>query len=172
MTAVSAEGIRKSMLQAADSRALEILAEARRQADRNRQDAGAKAARLIAAARQDGIRAADAVIAPQRLAARRAAREMLLRAQSEVVAEISARSRAAALEFRHDPDYPRLLETLEASARARLGPNAVIEPDPAGGVRARAGNLTLDYSLAALADHAVSQLAPQIAASVASEEDR
>lgn len=166
MTEVRAEAIRNAMLQAAHQRAELLLARARQQGYQVLEDAGAQVARLIAAGRREGAVAAEAAIAPQRRAAHRAAREMLLRAQAEVGTLVAAESRAAALDFREDPDYPRLLDALEQSARARLGPGVLIERDPSGcgGVRAHLDNLSLDYSLTALADHAVAQVGMMVAA--------
>lgn len=166
MTEVRAEAIRRKLLQDAHQRAGLLLAEARRQGYQILEDAGVQSARLIAAGRREGALAAEAAIAPQRRAAHRAAREMLLRAQAEVAALVAAKSRAAALEFREDPDYPRLLDALEQGARARLGPDVLVERDPSecGGVRAHLNHLSLDYSLTALADHAAAQVALMIAA--------
>jgi hypothetical protein len=86
--------------------------------------------------------------------AERAARSVVLEAQDAVEAEARAQALAAAMSFRDDPDYSRLLDTLEANARRRLGGSATIERDPpaVGGIRARLARRSLDYTLPALVE--------------------
>jgi hypothetical protein len=61
------------------------------------------------------------------------------------------------MSFREQPEYKDLLDTLEASARLRLGATTEIERDPpsVGGIRARLSRRSLDYTLTSLVEHAL-----------------
>jgi hypothetical protein len=103
------------------------------------------------------VRAAEATVQAQLIASRRAARALVLDAQHDVEAGARARAIAAAKAFREIPEYQRLLDNLEASAKRRLGSAAEIVRDGSdgGGVRARAGKRSLDYTLTSLAVRAL-----------------
>lgn len=112
-------------------------------------------AAAIEQARSQGMRAAEARMRTQLIASERAARMLVLDAQREVEAVARTRAIAEALAFRERPEYHRLLDNLEANAKRRLGSAAEIERDPpdCGGIRARVGNRSLDYTLTSLAAH-------------------
>lgn len=89
---------------------------------------------------------------------------IVLRARRDAYDELCARVTEAALELRHDPGYGRLLETLQASARALLGEDAILEIDPpgVGGVRASSGSRYVDLSLPALAKRSLDSFGPEL----------
>jgi vacuolar-type H+-ATPase subunit E/Vma4 len=88
----------------------------------------------------------------------------VLAAQREVYDEFRRRAREATLTLRDDPAYPALLDRRTASARRELGDRAEIERDPpeVGGVRARDGTRSVDYTLPARADRAIAELGPRL----------
>ncbi len=100
----------------------------------------------------------------QLIASRRAARTLVLDAQHDVDAAARVRAIASAMGFRERPEYQRLLDNLEASAKHRLGSAAEIVRDGSdgGGVRARAGKRSLDYSLTSLALRALGDVLASI----------
>lgn len=134
---------------AADAQA--VLARAREQAGE-----------LVARAREQGRTEGRIAAAREEAQARMAARMQVLATRRDAYDQLRARARTAALALRDDPAYPELLERLGAAARADLGPDAELELDPqgAGGVRARAGSRGVDYTLATLADRCVQALGP------------
>jgi hypothetical protein len=128
------------------------VARARADAGATLANAAAAAASAIDQARGEGVRAAEATVQAQLIASRRAARMLVLDAQNDVEAGARVRALAAAMAFRERPEYRRLLDNLEASARRRLGTAAEIARDGSdGGLRARAGRRSLDYTLNSLA---------------------
>jgi hypothetical protein len=155
--------LRATLLADASVRAAAMLADARAEASITRASAEAEALRLVDAAREDGRRAAEAIARSERLAAARQARALVLQARSAREATARERALRAALAFRKRPEYGRLLEALETDCRRRLGAEAEIERDPAqgGGVRARLGSRSLDYTLPSLAEHALALALPK-----------
>jgi hypothetical protein len=151
------EPLRQSLLSAASTRAAATIAQARADATATRAAAKAAAAKIIAAARAGGRRATEARAQAQLVEAERAARALVLTAERGVEDDARTRALAAAMIFRHQPEYTKLLDTLEASARRRLGPTTEIERDPpdAGGLRARHGRRSIDLTLASLVDQAL-----------------
>jgi regulator of protease activity HflC (stomatin/prohibitin superfamily) len=151
------EPLRQSLLSAASTRAAATIAQARADATATRAAAKAAAAKIIAAARAEGRRATEARAQAQLVEAERAARALVLTAERGVEDDARTRALAAAMIFRHQPEYTKLLDTLEASARRRLGPTTEIERDPpdAGGLRARHGRRSIDLTLASLVDQAL-----------------
>jgi hypothetical protein len=128
------------------------VARARANAAATLANAEAGAASAIDQARGEGVRAAEATVQAQLIASRRAARTLVLDAQHDVEAAARVRAVGAAMAFRERPEYQRLLDNLEASAKHRLGRAAEIVRDGSdGGVRARVGRRSLDYSLTSLA---------------------
>ena len=127
--------------------------------------AGREAQRLLAMARAEGEAEARRAVAIERARARRRAREEVLAARLAAYDRLRATARAAALELRHDPRYPMLLDQLSRAARAELGDDAeVLVDDDAGGVVARAGSRSVDYRLGVLVDRAVRAMGPRIEA--------
>jgi vacuolar-type H+-ATPase subunit E/Vma4 len=108
----------------------------------------------------DGEQAAAHDALRRRGGANRRARELRLSAQRALIDELRQRTREAALELRTDARYPDLLARLEQAAQSQLGPAAALEIDPPGlgGVRARSGSASVDYTLPALVDRAIEDL--------------
>jgi regulator of protease activity HflC (stomatin/prohibitin superfamily) len=159
------EPLRQSLLSAASTRAAATIAQARADATATRAAAKAAAAKIIAAARAEGRRATEARAQAQLVEAERAARALVLTAERGVEDDARTRALAAAMIFRHQPEYTKLLDTLEASARRRLGPTTEIERDPpdAGGLRARHGRRSIDLTLASLVDQALTGCFDEVA---------
>lgn len=156
---------RDALLADASERAQQIVADATIAADELVAEAMSSSDATVAAATHRAAAAATAR-ADQELAATRAQIHAdVLRARSEIRQRILTETRDAARSLRTDPRYPALLDHLEALARAQLGPTAKVDRDPsdAGGAIATAGNRSVDYTLAALADRAVSALADDVA---------
>jgi hypothetical protein len=151
------EPIRRSLLRTASFRAGEMVAQAQADATSTLAAADQTASRIIETARAEGRRVAESRGLSDLVVAERTARSMILEARDAVEVEARARAMAAATSFRDDPDYSRLLDTLEADARRRLGGSAAIERDPpvVGGVRARLARRSLDYTLPSLVEHGV-----------------
>lgn len=119
----------------------------------------ARASALTARSRAEGERAA-AQEARRRLgAASRRGRELRLATQRTLLDELRARALDAAIAARDEPRYHDLLDRLARTARAQLGGGAELEIDPPGlgGVRARAGELSVDYTLPALVERAIAE---------------
>jgi vacuolar-type H+-ATPase subunit E/Vma4 len=129
-------------------------------ADAQVEQAEAETAALIARARAEGEAAAELEAISELAQARRRARSLFLQAQRDVYEDVRRQVYAAADELRSTPRYADLVEWLAARAREVLGPDAEIERDPPeGGVVARSGKRSLDYTLPVLverclADHA------------------
>jgi hypothetical protein len=134
-----------------------MVAEAHADAAATLAAAKTAAAKIIETARADGRRAAEARTQTQLIAAERVARSLVLDAQHGVEEEARTQALAAAMSFREQPEYKDLLDTLEASARLRLGATTEIERDPpsVGGIRARLSRRSLDYTLTSLVEHAL-----------------
>ena len=148
------EPIRRSLISRASSRADDMVAQARADATATLTAADQEASRIIKTAREEGRRAAESRGLNDLIGAERTARSMILEAEDAVEVEARARALAAALSFRDDPEYSKLLDILEAHARRRLGGSAAIDRDPpeVGGIRARLARGSLDYTLPALVD--------------------
>ena len=104
----------------------------------------------------------------QRIANTRAdAHDAVLSARARTHDRLVEAAHAAAMNMRHDPRYPALLDHFEAVAREQLGDDAVIERDPLsrGGIVAELGSRRVDYSLPRLADRALEVLADEVARS-------
>jgi len=153
------EPLRQSLLTAASARAAAAVADAQAEAATTVAAAQAAARKIIETARAEGERAAESRTDTELVAAERAARALVLDAQRAVEDEARTRAFDAAMALRQRPEYQRLLDSLEASARRRLGASAVIErdPDAAGGIRARLQRLSLDYTLTALVERALTR---------------
>lgn len=123
-------------------------------------DARAEADALVEQGRLEGRRAAKQEGARRRGAAYRRAREAQLAVQGALFEELRGRARAVVFELRADPTYPALLDRLAEAARAQLGTDAEIEADRvgAGGIVARSGMRSVDYTLPALVDRALADL--------------
>jgi hypothetical protein len=142
-----------------------MIAQAHTDARATQTVARTTAAKIIAAARAEGRRTAEATAQAQFVEAERAARALVLTAEQEVEGSARTRALAAAMTFRQQPEYTKLLDALEASARRRLGPTAEIERDPpgAGGIRARRGRRSIDLTLASLVDQVLASSMDEVA---------
>lgn len=126
--------------------------------------ARAAASRLVEQGRREGRLTADQESARRRGAAQRRAREAQLGARGALYQELRELARAEALQLRSHPAYGALLDRLVGAAKARLGAEAEIEIDPpdAGGVFARSGRRSVDYTLPALAERAIGDLGREV----------
>jgi vacuolar-type H+-ATPase subunit E/Vma4 len=134
--------------------AVEVEAEHRLAAAR------AEAGALVEQGRLEGRLAGERESARRRGAASRSAREARLGARGSLYDELRSRAAAEALALRSEPGYRDLLDRLVATARAQLGAGAQLEIDPpgVGGVRARSGSRSVDYSLPVLVDRVLADL--------------
>lgn len=154
------EPLRAALKAEADAAAERRRAEAETAGARRLAGAQAQAAAIVEQARVEALRAAVREGNRRRAAASRRARELRLEAQRSLIDELRVRARGAALELRTDPRYRELLDRLSETARSQLGPAAELEIDPphAGGVIARSGSHTVDYSLPVLVDRTIAEL--------------
>jgi len=153
-----------ALCRAAAARASALVAHAQHDADERVAAARAEADALVLAASREGAVRADLAFARERSIVRRDAAATVLDAKRVSFDELRERCRAAVLELRTAPDYPELLDGLEARARAQLGSAADVTRDPAqgGGIVARAEGQRVDDTLVALADRAVADLAARL----------
>jgi vacuolar-type H+-ATPase subunit E/Vma4 len=161
MTLTSA---RDALLADARARAREIVADAEAEAARQVEPARRRAAEIIEAARAEGEADGRREAARELAAELAAARAAVLAAQRESYEALRHSAHAAALSLRSDPGYPRLLARLADAARRDLGDHAELEVDPPelGGVRARAGTRSVDYTLVAITDRCLDSLGPRL----------
>jgi vacuolar-type H+-ATPase subunit E/Vma4 len=148
----------------ADAEAERRRVEAEAAGEQRLAEAWTQAEEIAEQARLAGERAAARAARRRRAAASRRARELQLDAERSLLDGLRASSRAAARALRTEPGYPQLLERLSRAARSQLGPEAELEIDPpqAGGVLARAGSISVDYSLPALVDRAIEMLGGEV----------
>lgn len=161
------EPLRDALLAEADGEERRRLAEIDQTCEAQLARARARAERLTDRSRSDGERLAAQEARHRLGAAYRRGRESRLAAQRVLVDELLRCTLAAALAARdaHDPRYARLLERLARTARAQLGPDLELEVDPGGigGVRARSGERSVDYTLPALVERALEGLGDEVA---------
>jgi vacuolar-type H+-ATPase subunit E/Vma4 len=151
------DSLRTAFLAQAEADAARRRVEVESEYERRLAAARVEASSLIEQGKLEGRTAGEHEGARRRSAARRRAREVQLGARGVLYEELRSRASAEALELRSDPRYSPLLDRLVAAAQARLGAAAELERDPpdAGGVRARSGSRSVDYTLPALADRAL-----------------
>jgi len=154
------EPLRDALLAEAQGEEKRRLAEIDHSCEEQLIRARARAAKLTARSRSDGERAAGQEARRRLGVAHRRARELRLAAQRTLLEELRQRALEAAIATRGDPRYASLLHRLERTARDQLGRGAEIEVDPpeVGGVHARAGELSVDYTLPALVERALAGL--------------
>jgi len=153
------DALRTALRVEAETEAAERLAEVDEACKRRLAEAQATARELTELGRLEGTRVAARATARRRAAAHRRAREVRLAAQRGLIDELRTRANEAALGLR-DARYRGLLERVSQAARSQLGADAEIEIDPPdlGGVRARAGSASVDYTLPALVDRVIFEL--------------
>jgi vacuolar-type H+-ATPase subunit E/Vma4 len=137
----------EAALTRADEDALATVAAARAEADA-----------LLADARAKGAADGAAVSAAERMRAERTARGMVLAAESAAREDLRMAAREAVRGLRHDPQYPAMVEALQARAERELGPELTVTELEAGGILAEAGPRRVEYSLEALADDLMDRL--------------
>ena len=154
------EPLRAALRAEADAEAEQRRDEVEEEGTRRLAEARVRADAIVEQARRDGVQEAERQARRWRASARRRARELRLEAERSLVDELRLRAYDAALELRTDPRYPELLERLSDAARSQLGTDVRLEVDPpeVGGVVARAGSMSVDYSLPALVDRAIVDL--------------
>lgn len=125
--------------------------------DAERQLAGARsqADALLQAAREEGAADVAALLGAERSRVRRRTRSTVLRAQTQVLADLERRSQESAQRLRAAPEYPRWHAGLVRAVRAALGQDAQVDEHPAGGVVATADSRMVDLSLPALVGRAL-----------------
>jgi vacuolar-type H+-ATPase subunit E/Vma4 len=132
--------------------------------ERRLAEAQATAREVTEQGRLEGVQAATRESLRRRAAANRRARELRLAAERALLDELRLRARQAALQLRVDPRYGDLLERVSQVARSQLGADTevVVDPPDIGGVLARAGSTSVDYTLPALVDRAIAELDGQL----------
>ncbi len=155
---------REALLEDARERAARRLTAADAETEQRIAAARREAGTIIAQARARGESEGRVAGARDAAVQRSFAHQQVLAAQREVYDELHRRARDATLALRDDPEYPALLDRLSAAARRELGDGAEIERDPpeVGGVRARDGTRSVDYTLPVLADRAIAELGPRL----------
>jgi vacuolar-type H+-ATPase subunit H len=154
--------VRDALLTRARADAAAEVARAEEQARAMLEDASRRADAVRQEARARGEADGHAVLVARRAQARREARSVVLGAQSAVRAALHDRVRAGIQALREDPAFAEIECRLEEQARALLGPDVRLTPDPSGGFLAessgRRGELTLD----AVADQLLERLGPEV----------
>ena len=131
-----------------------------RTCDHRLAEARTRAHALVAKSRFEGEQLAAREARRRLGAASRRRRELQLAAQRVLVDELRLRAREEALAARGEPRYRDLLERLASTARSQLGEAAEVELDTpgTGGVVARAGDRSVDYTLPTLVDRAIASM--------------
>jgi hypothetical protein len=158
------EPVRAAMLHQATQDAAAAVANARDAAAAMIAQAEADADALVTRATAEGAAKAAPVAVAELSRGRQAARSVTLGTDLAIRNEVVSRIKAAVLALRDGPDYPQLLERLNALASGAAGPDAVITPHPDGGVVAASGGVTVNCSLPRLADRVVAVLDARITA--------
>jgi len=160
-TSTDLEPVRRALHADATAQAEALVAAATRDVEALIADAQQQCDEQVVEVERRSARASRASL-DQRIAdARAEAHDAVLRARARTHNRLVEAAHAAAIEMRHDPRYPTLLDHFERVAREQLGDDAVIErdPRPGGGIVAEVGSRRVDYSLARLADRALDVLA-------------
>jgi len=154
------EPLRAALLAQARAEAKQARAAAATARHKRLADAREIARALIEQGALEGARRAEEEALRRRASARRGARELRLHAQRTLVEELGQEARREALALRTAPRYGELLERLSRLARAQLGAQAELTLDPPGrgGLLARAGSASVDYTLAALVDRVLDEI--------------
>lgn len=152
---------RDALLQEARERADAARAEATQEAADRAEEARTRADRMVREARAEGEAAAERETAREHVRARRRARRIVLEARRDVLTRLRHASLDAVLAARSDPAYGKLLERVTVLARDQLGADArlTVDPPDAGGVVAEVNGRRVDYTIAALVDRALAEVA-------------
>lgn len=147
--------VRAELLRQARAEADAIVAQAEAEAAQRVAAARAEARAILDEARARGRADADAALRAGTARARRQARAIGLQARREVYESWRDAVFDGIRALRQSADYPRMLTRLGERARTVLGPDARIEDDASGGVRAESAGRRMDLTLEAVAARAV-----------------
>jgi vacuolar-type H+-ATPase subunit E/Vma4 len=163
-TDVSFAPLREALLADARREAASVQAEATARVESELALARAEGDALVARARAEAQHRAELDVQRRSASQRRDAQGRILRARREAYESLRDEATRAALRLRGEPGYEALLDRLEADARARLGPGATMERDPAGvgGVIARDGQRLVDATLPTLVERALEELGTEV----------
>lgn len=154
--------VQAQLLRDAVAASRRIVADARFAAEAQVAAARGRADGLVARAEADGQAAAAVLAAAELGRGRQAARAVLLDADRRAYDALADRIRSAVRGLRDEPDYGEIRERLATLARSVAGPGASVREHPDGGVLAEGPGVTVDCSLARLADLVVAALGPKI----------
>lgn len=153
------EPLRAGYVDAARRDAAARLADGRAQAAALVADARRQADLVVARARTEAADGVHSEVDREAALTRRRASTRVLAARAEAEAELRSRLIAG---VRADPRYRDLVASVEAEARARLGPHAVLVEAAVGGVRAKAPGRALDFSVPALVERHLAGMGPTV----------
>lgn len=157
------EPVIAALLNDTEQRAAAMLKDADEQASAVVNDARRRSGEALAAARAEGAAAARRRGARAVANARRESHERVLVAQRAIYEQVRSLAQNQLGRLAGSPDAKRLNARLEAVARSRLGPRAVIEPSPSGiGVIGTDAGRRLDLSHTALVERELVALGPRI----------
>jgi vacuolar-type H+-ATPase subunit E/Vma4 len=154
--------VRAALLAAAHRHADRLLAEADEDAKAELAAANRWSDAMRAEAKAQGTADAESVAGAEITKAHREARTLVMQARRAAHDELRARVRKAVVLLRDDPAYDSFLERAGERARAVLGDDVVLEEHPAGGVVAVAGPRRASYTLEALAEHVLDEMATEL----------
>lgn len=160
--ATALEPVRAELLRRAVAHAERVIAEAEKEAAFILEQAHDTARALTEEARAAGESAAAAVVAAQGAAQRRELRREVLTARDEAYQQWRRLGMQAVLRLRDEPGHARRQDNLRKTAYAVLGSDADVVDHPDGGVVAVAGQRRLDLSLAAIAEHTLDHVVPEV----------
>jgi vacuolar-type H+-ATPase subunit E/Vma4 len=128
--------------------------------------ARADAATILAGARADGAAVAQHATTATVIAAKREGREAILGAQRRAYDALRHAVRSELARVIDSPNGVALVARLEALARERLGPNAIVErlDDGRVGVRATDGSRSIDVPVDRFIDREIAACGDRIAA--------
>jgi len=158
---VNVRPLRDALLAQARAEAERTLEAADRAAAARLDRAAAEGEELVRAAAAEGAETAAAAGAHAVVEARRTARRLVLETRHDLWEELHDTAAAQAGALVGTPAYARLVERLRAAAVEQLGPEARVEDAPAGGFVAARNGRRVDYSLPALVERALAELAPR-----------
>lgn len=148
------EPLRAALRASSASEAATIAAKAEADAGATLARARDEARDILRTARQEGRAAARRAAEAAEARVRRRAAETVLAARSRAAAQLDAAILREVAALKDDRDYAALEQRLRDRAVELLGPGAVIEEAPEGGILASAGSRRIDAGLDALAAEA------------------
>ena len=146
--------LRTALLRSARTEAARLRAEAEAYRDAALAEARGRAETIRAEARERGRADAAALVATDLAATGRAARQIVLSARRDAYRDLCREVRRTAAAWLGEPAVRKAFQALAAD---RLGPEATVDPGPAG-LTAAAGGRQLELRADTLADAAVRRL--------------